>query len=167
MKKRLPPWLKAIERLVDKLMPVMLVLLAGVIVAEFTEWGHHNEGILITLDYFIITFFVVDLAFKWYETRDALKFLKLYWIDIIAVFPFYTLFRLYFVAAEIFAAGEQAQKFLHEAVLMREMRVLREAEKSARFLKEARFVRFFARGLRLLRARWYVTFWHFHKTSRS
>jgi len=124
-------------------------------------------------DQIIIGFFVIDLCFKWNRTRDVLKFMKLYWIDIIAVFPFYTIFKVYFAITEAFAAGESVQKFLHEAVLLRETKLIKEAralrgaEYAAKFAREARILRIVPRFLRLLRARWYVTFWHMHDKSKK
>lgn len=172
-KHHLPPWLERIEKFVDESIPYMLVLLAVIIAVEFFHLADAYHKYIVLADYFIITFFVVDLCFKWYHTRKVVKFVKLYWIDIIAVFPFYTIFRLYAIAAEVIATGETFQKFLHEAVLLREarfareLRILREAEESAKFAREGRLVRVFARGLRLLRARWYVVHHHFRKLSEG
>lgn len=167
MQKRLPDWLETIERIVDRAVPYVLVLLAVLIIIEFTHVADPYHDIFVTIDYFIVAFFVIDLCFKWFHTRDVLKFIKLYWIDIIAVFPFYAIFRVYFAATELFAAGEQTQKFLHEAVLLRETKLLREAEYGAKLAKEGRFIRVIARSLRILRARWYVTNWHLQKVSRG
>ena len=167
MKQRLPDWLEAVERIVDKAVPYVLVLLAVLIIMEFTHVADPYHDVFVTIDYFIVAFFVIDLCFKWYHTRDVLKFVKLYWIDIIAVFPFYAAFRLYFAATELFAAGESVQKVLHETVLLRETKLLREAEYGAKFAKEARFIRVIARSLRILRARWYVAHWHMHNVSRG
>lgn len=150
--KKLPKWLAQIEVLIDRSIPYLLVLLTALIIIDFTHWGEQYHGVIVWADSFIVAFFVADLAFKWRRTRDVLKFVKWYWIDIVAVFPFYAVFRLY---REVFVAGEQAQKMLHEAVLLRETKLLREAEMT-KLLREGKFVRAFARGLRLLRARWYV-----------
>lgn len=167
MKKRLPDWLEAVERIVDKAVPYVLLLLAILIILEFTHVAEAYHDTFVQIDYFIIAFFVIDLCFKWYHTRDVLKFIRLYWIDIIAVFPFYTVFRLYFAATELFAAGESVQKVLHETVLLRETKLLREADYAAKFAKEGRFIRVVARSLRILRARWYVAHWHLQKVSRG
>src|SRR5574341_1710159 len=94
-RKNLPAWLESIEHFVDIAIPFMLVLLGVLIVLEFTELIDPHHGFVLGLDYFIIAFFVADLLFKWYHVHDALKFIKLYWIDLLAIFPFYTLYRLY------------------------------------------------------------------------
>ena len=167
MKKKLPGWLASIEHFIDRSIPYMLALLAVLIILELTNTLEQYHDIIVRIDYTIISFFVIDLGFKWYHTRSALKFLKLYWIDIIAVFPFYTFFRFYTAASEFFRGTEQAQKFLHEAVLLRETKLLRQPEFAARLAKEGRFVRIIPRTLRLFRARWYVTHWHLLKHSNA
>lgn len=167
MKKRLEELVEHIEKWIDRLMPLMLIVLAILIALEFTEFGHKHKDLIHTIDYFIIAFFIIDLVFKWNHTRNVFKFVKLYWIDIVAVFPFYLVFRLYAAATEIIIAGVQTQKLLHEAVLVRETKLLREAEYATKFAKEGRFVRIFARGLRILRARWYITFFHMQDRSKK
>jgi len=165
--KRLPAFLEKIERIVDRAVPYILALLAFLIILEFTHAADAYHDLFLKIDYFIVAFFVIDLCFKWYHTRDVLKFIKLYWIDIIAVFPFYAVFRLYFAVTELFAAGESVQKILHETILLRETKLLREAEYGAKFAREARFIRVIARSLRILRARWYVAHWHLQSVSKS
>ncbi len=166
-KKRLPVFLEKIEHIVDRAVPYILALLSLLIILEFTHVADEYHDVFIMIDYFIVAFFVIDLCFKWYHTRDVLKFIKLYWIDIIAVFPFYAVFRLYFSVTELFAAGESVQKILHESVLLRETKLLRESEYAAKLAKEGRLVRVIARSLRILRARWYVTHWHLHNVSKG
>lgn len=163
--RRLPSWLEGIEHFVDISIPFMLVLLAILIVLEFSDLIDAHHGFVLSLDYFIIAFFVIDLLFKWYRVHDSLKFIKLYWIDLLAVFPFYTIYRLYSYTAEIILATEQTQKLMHEAVLLKETKILQEAEKGTKIIKEGRFIRVVARVLRVLRARWYVTSWHIHAAS--
>ena len=167
MEKRLPPWLHSIERFVDEVIPYMLVLLTIFIVVEFTGVAEEYHSYIIWADYVIVSFFVIDLMFKWHHTPKLSKFVKLYWIDIIAVFPFYLLFRVYFVARELIGAGEQIQKVLHEAVLLRETKILRQAGITSTFAKEGRIVQAIARSLRILRARWYITHWHIQKVSKG
>lgn len=173
MRRKLPHWLESIEFFVDKSIPYVLVLLAIMIIAEFTHFAPEYEHYFVYLDYFVIAFFIVDLCFKWYHTHNALKFIKLYWIDLIAVFPFYAVFRVYFAVSELVAAGEPVQKILHETLLLRETKllkeatVLRETEYAAKFAKESRFIRVLARSLRIIRARWYVTHWHLQNVSKG
>jgi hypothetical protein len=163
--RRLPGWLEGIEHFIDISIPFMLVMLAVLIVLEFSDLIDPHHGFVLGLDYFIIAFFILDLSFKWYRVHDYLKFIKLYWIDLLAVFPFYTIYRLYSYTAEIVLATEQTQKLMHEAALLKETKILQEAERGAKIAREGRFIRVFARALRVLRARWYVASWHMHAAS--
>jgi len=85
-----------IEHYVDKSIPYLLGLLLIMIILELvykTEAEKYSLYIDI-IDYFIIFVFVIDLAFKYNRTRNVKKFLKTYWIEIIAILPFYFIFRI-------------------------------------------------------------------------
>lgn len=161
--------LERIEHFVDHAIPFLLVLLAIVIVADFTSWGVKYHTQIVIADYIIITFFVADLMFKWRHVRRVVPFIKMYWLDIVAVFPFYLFFRFIVAARELIAAGETAQKALHEFALLREARLLRETEllRETKFLREARLLRVLPRFLRLFRARLYVVHGHMHLVSEE
>ena len=158
-----------IEEFVDHLIPPSLVLLAAIIAVElfFKDFAHHHHSTIITLDYIIIGIFVFDLIFKYNRIRKIPKFLKECWLDIIAVFPFATLFRLAesvfvftFGIRELIAKG---QPILHEGVEIQKSvsRIMREAESVGKisrirvFLKSTRFIRIFrifARTPRFIKA---------------
>lgn len=165
MSRKLPRWLQGVEHFIDLAIPFMLVLLGILIILEFTHYVDDYHDFLMWLDYFIILFFIADLSFKWYHVHNYLKFIKLYWVDLLAIFPFYTVFRVYRFAAEAAIATEEAQKLVHEAALLREAKVLREAELSSKIIKEGKFIRLFARVLRVLKARFYMTTFHLHAAS--
>lgn len=173
--KKLPHWLEKVEQFIDKAIPFMLVILTVLIILEFTRYGVLYHDYIIVVDYVIITFFVVDLCFKWYHVRNIKTFVKLYWIDIIAVFPFYLVFRAFYLFREILILSEEAPKYLHELVLLRETKLLRELELAkflheaeyARLMKEARFVRVAARFLRVIRARWYLAYFGLKRAQRK
>ena len=169
-------WMHKIEVIVDKLIPPALILLLAIIVMDlgfhnFVE-QHHLELYIIAVDYSIIALFVLDLVFKYMRTRHIPLFLRKYWLDILAVFPFFLLFRLIELAAGAFsfAVSESAQTLqavLHEglevekegAKLLKEAeklatqgsRVAREADKLSKLSRSARFMRFIRPILRLPR----------------
>ncbi len=134
------------EHFTDHIIPVLVLLIAIALVLENPFWTlvqlSDYEPWMSVFDGVIVFFFVVDLAFKWFKTRNVRRFFRLYWIDIVAVFPFYLLFRAYSELATVFRAGEEitesGQKIAHEAILLREASMLREAEEAA---KEARIAR--------------------------
>lgn len=159
--------LELTERFINIGIPILVILLAGIIVLDFTHGLHKYEPYVTYFDYFIVAFFTIDLVFKWNKTRDVRRFLRLYWIDVLAVFPFYLVFRVYAFSRELLKIGEEvseAQKIAHEAVLLREAKVAREARlvtEEARVLKEVspaiRLLRFFQRTLRLFKGRFLLT----------
>jgi hypothetical protein len=144
------------EHFTDHVIPILVILLAIVIILENPFWTlfplSHYEPWPAVFDWVVVFFFVVDLVFKWFKTKNVRKFFKLYWLDIIAVFPFYLAFRAYEEVAAIFRAGEEisatGQKVAHEAVLVREVRLIQEAEQLAKEAKVAREAELASRGIR-------------------
>lgn len=158
------------EHFTDHIIPWLVILLAIVLVLENPFWTlvhlEYYEPWISIFDTVVVFFFVADLVFKWFKTRNVRKFLRLYWLDIVAVFPFYLAFRAYAQIVGVFRIGEElsetAQKLAHEAVLLREARMFEEAErvaKEARVAREmsviGRSVRAVQRLLRALRFRFY------------
>ena len=153
-------WLHKIEVIVDKAIPPCLILLLVLIVMElgFPEFveQHHLHLPIAIADYIIIAIFVVDLVFKYVRTRYIPRFLRKYWLDILAVFPFFLVFRVFELAAGIFSTAvsegaQTVQAILHEGLELEKegARVVREAEKLskeasrvARLGRSARFMRF-------------------------
>ncbi len=163
---KLPSWTKPIERFVNHSIPYVLVLLTLLIIADFTSFGVTYHKWVLAGDYVVILFFVADLFFKWFHVRKLKRFVRLYWIDILAVFPFYVFFRLFDAFRDILFIGEEAQKIAHETRLAREARLLREYESAAKFAKEGKFLRVGVRFLRLLRARWFIIHNHLRRISK-
>ncbi len=150
-----------IERVIDKSIPFLLILLAIVIILDNPLWTLFSldefEIEVVIFDTIILLFLLADLSFKWMHVRNVKTFVKHYWIEIIAVFPFYLLFRVYAVAVEFARAGEEAQRILHEAFLARETVLLKEArffQQSEKIVREARpftrLLRTVARFFRIL-----------------
>ncbi len=175
MRKEKGHFLHEFEWFVDKAIPYLLVILAVLLVLEFIIELEHYEPWVTAADYVIVGFFVTDLYFKWNHVQNVKMFVRLYWIDIIAVFPFYLLFRLYGLVTGILIGAEElgiGQKFAHEAVLVREAELLKEAKlaREIRLLREARLfraLRFFQRLLRAIKARMHIVRREMHKRSKQ
>ncbi|MBW2971767.1 ion transporter [Candidatus Woesearchaeota archaeon] len=169
-------WMHKIEVIVDKAIPPCLLVLLVIIILDlgFPEMveHYHLHQYIVVADYIIIGIFVLDLIFKWQRTRHIPLFLKKYWLDILAVFPFFLVFRLFEVAAGAFSfvVSESTQTFqavLHEGLevekegarLLREAerftkeggRVAREAEKLSKLSRSSRFMRFLRPIMRIPR----------------
>lgn len=153
--------LEAIEIFIDKSIPYLVIIIAVMLILNFTINSEQFEPWFSYLDWAILAFFVADLVFKWRHVRKLTKFLRLYWIEILAVFPFYLIIRAYATIAELITVGErvsEAQQITHEALLLREAKILREtellAEESGVVGKEVRLLprifRFFQRSLRFV-----------------
>lgn len=151
--------LEPIERINHKLIfPAVLVLLVIIVLELFVhptnEWV--KLGIEIA-DYLVITVFVIDLIFLAHHARNTKFFFKHYWLDLIAVFPFFLAFRFVEGLSAIFRVSEEtvsvSQAFFHEG--LETEKVVAKSEKFAKIGREikigARVVRIFTKGSGVLR----------------
>lgn len=159
------PFLKRLEHFTDKSIPYWLVLLLIIIILEFffKEIASSYQLHINIADYLIIVFFTLDLGFKFHRVRSFKPFLKKYWLDIIAVFPFFLLFRLVDELILFFRLGaevSEGQRILHSSIelekivkeeralrelaeLQKESRVFREIQESSQLVRTQRFARIF------------------------
>src|SRR3989344_404218 len=98
------------------------------------------------IDGFVIGVFGLDLFFKYKGLQQKKFFLKKYWLDTLAIFPFYLFFRLFAEAASLLTFSErlaESQRMFHEGVVIQEegVRVVQEAEKLAKAGKELEIVK--------------------------
>src|SRR3989344_2798204 len=86
-----------VELFIDNIIPYSLVLLFALVIVElaFSELIEPYAIYVTIVDYAIITIFVADLVFKYIKVRRIPTFLRKYWLDILAVFPFFLLFRVF------------------------------------------------------------------------
>lgn len=149
---------------VDKIIPFLLFILFFIILGEIFlhEFMVKYHTIVEAIDIFIIAVFVIDLGFKYERMRNIPRFLRASWIEILAIFPFFLVFRFFEGILELFVITEslpQAQKVVHVATgAEKEVAlVIKEssrAERFARFLRPiARSIRFFKLGNPEVRAR--------------
>ena len=160
-----------LEKFTNRIIPFLVILLAVLLIIDNPFWKlvdlQEHQLALDIFDGIIVFFFVIDLTYKWFKVRKIPRFIRLYWIDIIAVFPFYLGFRVYREIADFFRIGEEvtetAQKIAHETILLKETELLKEQRllRDTELLKETkpgiRFLRFVQRLLRALKGRFYVT----------
>lgn len=149
-------WLHKAEKIIDLLIPYCLIILIIILVMEigfrnFVE--EQNLRIPIDVaDYFIIFIFIIDLIFKYVRVRNIPKFFRKYWLEIIAVFPFFLIFRLAELAfgfSEISEGIKTAQSITHSTTeIEKEVALLRGGEK---MLKEGEVVVKLERSTRLSR----------------
>jgi len=103
---------KRIEILFDKLIVPALVVLLIIVVADifFTEFKYKHEIYFLYADIAVITVFVGDLSFKFKRAKNWQGFLKKEWLEILAVIPFFWIFRL---VESVVRVGELLQEIIH------------------------------------------------------
>ena len=152
------------ELKVEKLVPYALALLMVILVLDifFKEIAHHYHSYIIAADCIVIGVFVIDLVFKYIHSRTNKGFVRKYWLDIIAVFPFVLIFRIFeeiMFITRIEGLGS-AQGVLHTSVevereVVKATQLEKEASKAVGVSRSARFARYFrifARFPRLMKA---------------
>jgi len=140
-----------LEHLVDAVIPYLILLLLVLIIGEFAfkEFFHQYEHQIEILDKFIIIVFIIDLVVKYLRVRQVPMIIKHFWIDILAVFPFYLFFRF----GETFLGLSQAAVGDTQMIAGR---AIKEAGKTSRLIREGEEISKVAareaRGLQGLRA---------------
>ncbi len=148
------PWLHKIEVIIDKSIPYLVLILLILIIGEFThnKFIQDHDNLVLSIDYGIVIIFVIDLMFKYYRVKNAKTFVKKYWLDIIAVFPFFLIFRLVEELILFFRISSelaQSQQILHTTIeigrisrdLSEEERILREIEQVTKLERTGLFAR--------------------------
>lgn len=137
-----------LEKIIDTIIPPLLIILLLVIIGEFAfkEFMHHYSIYVDIFDGLLILVFAIDLSFKYNRMRKFKPFVRKYWLEILAIFPFFLIFRVYEQLAYLFGGLVEiitpSQKILHESlevekIVARESRVaelLRPATRMPRFL---------------------------------
>jgi|SRR3989344_4018375 len=152
---------ETIEKIIDMSIPILVIILGIIILLELTVDVKKYEQYFKYVDFIIVLFFSADLYFKWLRTKKVKVFIRLYWIDILAVFPFYLIFRVYLFFTEFVKTAEQAQKALHEFILIRETKLVEESFKEAEILAKTgraeRLLKLAQRFVRISVGRFYFT----------
>jgi len=147
---------RIIELAIDKAIPYLLIVLLMTIIVDIAlaaSLEEYNVNLEI-VDYIIVFIFAFDLVFKYMRAKSTKKFLKKYWLEIIAVLPAFVVARIVEEISGLFVAYKElatAQTFVHEVVQIEEEsgRVAATLGRSSRF---ARFIEPIARAPRFARA---------------
>jgi hypothetical protein len=122
-------WLHGVELLVDEMIPLLLIILIFFTIAETmlpdSQWIGISADIY---DGIVVLFFISDLTFKYRRTRNALKFVRKYWIELIASFPLFLVVRF----VEVFGYAKEIRE---SQVIAQQIRTLRGASRSSRLIK--------------------------------
>ncbi len=101
-----------LEWFFDKMIVPALLVLLVIVIADifFTGFKYEYERYFLYADLVVLSIFVGDLSFKFRRAASWGGFLRREWLEIIAVMPFFWIFRLLEGAIRI---GELAQEILH------------------------------------------------------
>ncbi len=128
--------IESIESAIDRTVPFALVFLFASILSQFLypEILEAYDSYLNALDNVIIILLVIDLLFKFRRAKSAGSFLRYYWLEIIAVIPFFFIMRAFqgvMVSLEFLSKGAISASLMSGAVL----RFLRPMARFPRFLR--------------------------------
>lgn len=142
--------LHKIEHAIDASVPYLLVALLIITSIDifYAEMAEQYASQIELIDEIIISLFIIDLAFKYRRARSVPKFLKSHWIDIIAVIPFYMIFRLvdeFILVSEVVKEGQQTLHIAEgvekeAAVAARDAKEIKVVARSEKMLREVRIL---------------------------
>lgn len=162
-------WLHKVELAVDWLIPWLIIALLIIIIIElfFHDFASTYHLYIEIADYSIISVFVADLYFKYRRMKNIKKFLRSSWLDIIAVFPFFLVFRFverFIILIEISRDYSHFQTLFHEGLeiekssvkmIEESSKIIQEAEKAGKASRVNKIIRLFrpiSRTPRLMKA---------------
>src|SRR3989344_4315942 len=152
-------WLHGLEVVVDRVIPPLLIALLLVLAGEIFL-GQRFEAYSAYTDYFdvfIMLVFAADLSFKFHRIRKVPKFVRKYWIEIIATIPFFLIFR-FIEFFGLYNVVERSQVVVHgisevQKLDMETAAIVREAggaNRTARLIRTFRIASRFPRFLKAL-----------------
>lgn len=105
------PVLEKIELWTDRLIVPALLAVLFIVVAElfFPDFAHDVHSEIVLLDNIVIGIFVIDVLFKLHRASTWRGFLRNHWLEVIAIMPFFLVFRLVegiFIATDIVDLGQ-------------------------------------------------------------
>ena len=137
------------ERIIDGLIPLAILLIIIVTVADifFSKKLQYYYVVIDLIDLFIVFIFSMDLIFKLEHAKSVPSFLRKYWFYIVAIFPFFLVFRIFqrFYNFSAVSSGSTIILFRYLGGLLSESRIAKLAE----------ITRFFGIPARLLEATYF------------
>ncbi len=152
-----------LEVVIDKLVPYSLAFIIIHFIATlfYNKELYYYEDLIIFFEFFLITFVLgFDLIFKYRRATDKKAYFKSYWLEILAIFPFMLIFRLFeeaYLITKVLPAEESikvTQTAAHElkGVTAGARLIVQEAELSGRSSRILAIYNNITRFPRILRA---------------
>jgi len=139
-----------IEHAIDASVPYLLVALLIITSIDmfYAEMAEAYANQIELIDELVISLFLIDLVFKYRRARSIPEFFKSHWIDIIAVIPFYMMFRLvdeFVLTSELVKESQQTIHIVEgvekEAVTAaRDAKEIKVVARSEKMLREVRIL---------------------------
>lgn len=103
---------RELENFFDRMILPALMVLLVIVIADlfFTGYKYQYETYFLMADLAVLLVFIGDLSFKFRRAASWEGFLKEEWLEIIAVMPFFWIFR---IIEGVVRLGELAQEVLH------------------------------------------------------
>jgi len=150
------PYLKKVEKITDALIVPALIAIFVIVILElfFGEIAHHYHSLIALTDTVAITIFIIDVSFKFHRASTWEGFLQNHWLEVIAIMPFFLVFRLVegiFIAVDVVDLGQHTAHLAEGARSSRFVEFFKTSElgRSTRF---GRFLRAFSRSPRFAKA---------------
>jgi len=132
----LNPFLRKVDKINSKFMPIVLILLIFIIF--YSIFGDMTiQGVQLAfeiIDIFVIVVFGIDLIVAYKKSKDVKFFFTHHWLDMLAVFPFGLVFGAINRTYLLFSETEKilvGQAIVHEAI---------KGEKMLKFLSKFKVV---------------------------
>lgn len=150
------PYLEKVEKITDALIVPALLAILVIVVLElfFPETAHHYHSWVAIADNIVISIFIIDLSFKLWRATNWEGFLRNHWLEVIAIMPFFIVFRIVegiFIAADLLDIGQHTAHLAEGARSGRFAQFFRSPE-LARSTRFGRFVRAVSRVPRFAKA---------------
>jgi len=134
--------------------PALLIILVVILMEIFLpDLAHRYHTAILVADYSAIAVFVIDLGFKFQRASKWKKFLRKYWLEIIAIMPGFIIFRVLDTFFVVTRSAELSQDAIHLLTRSERLAVIAGSSELSRAARFERVMLGFARTPRLARAK--------------
>lgn len=128
--------MQRLERIIDRAVPWLILVLVPLIVAEFFVDPTSLFGAVIDVfDWFVISVLALDLVFKFRHATSFSGFFKGHWLEVVSLLPVFVVLRVFEELRLVVDAGGAVQEVAGEVVSVEQ-----EAAKASRSASRTRSV---------------------------
>jgi hypothetical protein len=148
-------FLSEAELFVDKIIPYLILVLFVIIILDvfFRDIANAYQTTIFVIDTAIVFIFLLDIIFKYRRVHNIPRFLRKYWLDVLAIFPFFLLMRMF---EEFLLLSERSaltlRNLFHAGIVLEEEAIVgTEAAKTAELIAQEGRIATFSERLAFLR----------------